>query len=369
MIAAARVTTGEAWRAAADWVRAEAAPIPELVGALVAGSTRERDPGAPHPEGSDVDVWVVVDAPVPDLMHDPGHRFAARKLGHAGVILERSFKPWDALADPERVLGDPHHAPNLAAPLILADPAGRLARLAAAVAPAFPRRSHARRRVAAKLANAERFCGFAASGAAPPGFDAFVVGTALRVVAAGEAAGAVAVAALQQPSPRRAFVHAGELLARHGRSDLREELLRALGSAALGPDAVAAALDELARAWDAAVEVRRTVFGMDYELSRDARSFALGGVRELVEAGHHREAMFRLAFLRSLAQNVLEHDASPDDRARFRARYVQLLSALGLDTEERRAARIAAIRALLPALRAGCEEVLAGTPGVVDDDR
>ncbi|HYD41723.1 MAG TPA: hypothetical protein VEB43_12925 [Anaeromyxobacter sp.] len=364
---AASVTTGEAWRAAADWVRAEAAPIPEFVGALVAGSTREREPGAPHPDGSDVDVWVVVDAAVPDFMHDPRHRFAVRKFRHGEVILERGFKPWEALADPGRVLGDPHLAPNLAAPVILADPSGRLARLAAAVGPAFPRRSHALRRVDAKLANAERFCGFAASGAAPPGFDPFVVGTALRLVAADEAAGAVAVAALQQPSPRRAFVHAGALLAQHGLGDLAEELLAALGSARLGAAEVAAALEELSCAWDAAVEVRRTVFGMDYELSRDARSFALGGVRELVDAGHPREAMFRLAFLRSLAQNALEHDASPGDRARFRRGYMALLSSMGLDTDARRAERVEVLRALLPRLRAACEDVLAGTPGVVDD--
>ena len=365
----ATITTRDAWRAAEDWVRAEAAPIAEFVGALVAGSTRARDPGAPHPVGSDVDVWVVVDAPVPDFMHDPRHRFAVRKFRRGEVILERGFKPWGALADAEVVLGDPHLAPNLAAPVILADPSGRLARLAAAVGTAFPRRSHALRRVDAKLANAERFCGYAASGATPPGFDPFVVGTALRLVAAGEAAGAVAVAALQQPSPRRAFVHARALLAQHGRTDLAEELLAALGSARLGPGEVAAALDELAGAWDAAAEVRRTVFGMDFELSRDARSFALGGVRELVDAGDHRAAMYRLTFLRSLAQNALEHDASPADRARFREGYLALLSSMGLDTDARRAARVEAIRALLPRLRAACADVLAGTPGVVVEER
>lgn len=362
------LTTRDARLAASDWVRAEAAQIPELVGALLAGSTREREPDAPHPGTSDVDVWVVVDAPVPDFMHDPGHRFAVRKFRRGGVILERSFKPWEHLAGAERVLADPHAAPNLAAPVILADPSGRLAQLAAAVGPAFPRRSWVRRRVEAKLANAERFCGFAASGATPPGFDPFVVGAALTLVAAENAAGAVALAALQPSSPRRGFARAGEILARHGRGELFGELLRALGSAALRRDEAERALEELARAWDAAVEVRRTVFGMDFELSRDAREFAIGGVRELVEGGHHREAMFRLAFLRSLAQNALEHDAGPDVRAGFREGYLELLSALGLDTDARRAARLAEIRALLPRLRGACEEVAAGTYGIIADD-
>ncbi len=360
------ITTREARLAAAAWVREQAEAIPEYVGALVAGSTRERADGDPHPDSSDVDVWVVVDAPVPDTMQEPRHRFATRKFHHRGVVIERGFFPWERLADPERVLGDPYLAPNLASPAIVGDPSGRIRRVADAVAPAYPRRVHVRRRVEAKLAGADRFCGWAASSGHEPPYHPAVIAPAQVVVAAQHAAGAVAVAALRQPSPRRSFVRAGEILAAHGRSELHADLLRALGSAEMGRAEVERALEELARAYDVATRVRRTPFGMELEFAPESRAFALGGVRELVEAGHHREAMFRLTLLRALAQNAIENDGSPAERAELGEGFRALLATMGLD-EPRRLARIAEIRQLLPRLRAGCEEILAATPGVVDD--
>lgn len=362
------LTTGEARLAAARWVREELGLYPELVGALLAGSSRERAPESPHPDGSDVDVWVIVDAPVPDSVMNPGNRFATRKLHFGGVTIERGFFPWAPMADPERVLGDPYLAPNLAPPVILADPSGRLRSLAEAVGPAFPRRSHVRRRIEAQLASADRFCGWAASAAHQPPFHPLAIAPAQVAVAAQHAASTVSMAALRQPSPRRSFARAGEILVRHGRAELFEELLRALGSASLGRGEVERAFAELERAYDAAVEVRRTAFGLDYNVSSETRGFALAGVRELVES-HPREAMYQLIFLRALAQNAIENDGSAELRAEAREGFRALLSALGLEGDARRRARIAEIRALLPRLRAGCEEILTSTPGVVEDGR
>lgn len=351
---------------AAEWVREELGALPELVGALLAGSTRERDPDRPHPETSDLDVWIVVDAAVPDPVVEPENRFAFRKLHFRGLIVERAFFAWARLADPEPVLGDPYVAPNLSAPVLLADPSGRLARLGAAVRAEFPRRAHVRRRVEGALAMAAGFSDHAASGAAPPpGFHPLVVRAAGLVAAVAHAAAAPAAAALAPPTTRRAFVLAGDVLGRHGRPELAEELLQTLGSAELGRPEVERALLELERAYDAAVEIRRTPFGLDHNVSREARDFALGGIRELVE-DHPREAMYQLTFTRSLAQNAIENDGSAELRARFREGYLRLLSTLGLDTEARRAARVAEIRALLPRLRAGCEEVVAGTAGILE---
>jgi hypothetical protein len=361
--------TRDATVAAASWCREALEGIPELVGALLAGSTRARPPERPHPETSDVDVWVIVDAPVPDSQLEPENRFATRKLAWRGLVLERGFFPWERVGDPARVLGDPYLAPNLAEPAILLDPSGRLARVAAEVGPEYPRRAHVRRRIDAALEHAAAFCGWAVAGGAPPGYQPWVVRSAQVVSATVHAAAAAAVAALRQPSPRRAHAIAGEVLARHGRRDLAEELLAALGSARLGRAEVLRALAELEEAYDAAVQLRaarRTVFGMGFEVCREHRAFALGGVRELVEAGYHREAMFRLAFLRFLAQTALENDAPPEVRDRFREGWFALLALLGIESDARHAARVAALREFLPRLRAGCEEVLAGTPEAFD---
>jgi hypothetical protein len=42
------------------------------------------------------------------------------------------------------------------------------------------------------------------------------------------------------------------------------------------------------------VEVRRTPVVMDWNASRDARELERAAVRELIGAGHHREALLHL---------------------------------------------------------------------------
>src|SRR6516225_428097 len=145
------ITTREARLAAETWMREEAARHPELVGAILAGSTCVRDPEAPHPPSSDVDVFIFVDAEVPSEILEPHGRFAPRKLLFRGVVLEPSFHEARRIADPEAVLGDMHLAPLFREAGILLDPYGRLESLAAAVKPEFFERRHAQRRLAQAL--------------------------------------------------------------------------------------------------------------------------------------------------------------------------------------------------------------------------
>jgi hypothetical protein len=87
-IASVTITTGEARRIADAWLGEEAPSIPELVGAMLVGSTRGRDLEAPHPAASDVDVFLWVDAEVPNDIEYPRSRFAPRKLLRDGIVLE-----------------------------------------------------------------------------------------------------------------------------------------------------------------------------------------------------------------------------------------------------------------------------------------
>ena len=145
------ITTREARLAAETWVRKEAGRYPELVGAILAGSTRTRDPDELHPLSSDVDLFIFVDAKVPSEILEPRGRFAPRKLAFRGVVLEPSFHEMERIADPQVVLGDMHLAPVFTELQILLDPYGRLASLAAAVKPDVFRRCHAQRRLAQAL--------------------------------------------------------------------------------------------------------------------------------------------------------------------------------------------------------------------------
>ncbi len=358
-------TTREARLAAEAWQREEAGRHPELVGAVLAGSTRTRNPEEPQPPSSDVDLFIFVDAEVPSEMLEPHGRFAPRKLAFRGVVLEPSFHEARRIGDPEAVLGDMHLAPVFTEPRILLDPYGRLEALAAAVKPEVFRRRHAQRRLAQAL-------GSGPSTAPRPSISDI---PALRAPCwrnAGHCFGvarcafATLVAGLHYPTVRRSFVVAREVLSAAGREDLADELLRLLGSFGLCRAEVETLAAEAERTYDVAVEVRRTPVVMDWNVSPDARELERAAVRELIDAGHHREALFQLLLVRTVAQGIIENDGSEEARASSRIGYQRLLGALGIDGDEPFQARGRALRAFMPALRDGCEALLARAPGLLD---
>ena len=359
------ITTREARLAAEAWMREEAGGHPELVGAILAGSTSARDPEESHPPSSDVDLFIYVDTEVPSEILEPHGHFAPRKLAFRGVVLEPSFHEARRIADPEAVLGDMHLAPVFTEPLILLDPHGRLAALSAAVRPEFHRPCHAQRRLAQALGQA--------TPTAPPAAIANL--PALRAPCwrnAGHAFGVVRcafatlVAGLRYPTIRRSFVVAREVLRAAGREELADELLRLLGSFALSRAEVETLATEAEQVYDAAVEVRRTPVVLDWNVSRDSRELERAAVRELIDAGHHREALFQLLLVRTAAQGIIENDGGEEARASSRIGYRRLLAALGIDGDEPLHARGQALRAFMPALREGCEALLARAPGLLD---
>ena len=359
------ITTREARLAAEAWMREEAGRHPELVGAILAGSTRARDPEEPHPPSSDVDLFIYVDAEVPSEILEPHGRFAPRKLAFRGVVLEPSFHEARRIADPEAVLGDMHLAPVFTEPRILLDPYGRLAALAAAVKPEVLRRRHAQRRLAQALGSATP-TGPPASIPDIPALRAPCWRNAGHGFGVMRCAFATLVAGLRYPTIRRSFVVAREVLRAAGREDLADELLRLLGSFALSRAEVETLAAEAERTYDVAVEVRRTPVVMDWNVSRDARELERAAVRELIDAGHHREALFQLLLVRTVAQGIIENDGGEEARASSRIGYRRLLAALGIDGDEPLHARGQALRAFMPALREGCEALLARAPGLLD---
>ncbi len=359
------ITTREARLAAEVWTREAAGRHPESVGAILAGSTRTRGPEEPHPPSSDVDLFIFVDAEVPSEILDPHGRFAPRKLAFRGVVLEPSFHEARPLADPEAVLGDMNLAPLFTEPHLLLDPYGRLAALAAAVKPEVLRRRHAQRRLAQALGPP--------TPRAPPASMQDI--PALRAPCwrnAGHAFGvmrcaaATLVAGLRHPTTRRSLVIAREVLLTAGREDLADDLLRLLGSFALSRAEVETLATEAEWTYDVAVAVRRTPVVMDWNVSRDARELERAAVRELIDAGHHREALLHLLLLRTEVQGIIENDGGEQARASSRIGYQRLLAGLGIDGDEAFRARGQALRAFMPALRESCEALLAQAPGLLD---
>lgn len=334
----------EAKAQARRFVVEEASRTPGFVGALLHGSAAWLDGDATLPPTSDVDVLVVVadEAPKP--------RSGKRLEG--GVLLDVSYLPRDLVGSAEQVLERYELAGSFWRPGILADPSGALTRLRGDVTRVYARRDQVHRRCGQARAKALQYLD--AVRAVEHLHDrvitwAFGTGLATHVLL---------VAGLRNPTVRRRYAAARELLAEHGRLDFHESLLAALGSAELGRARAERHLGPMAEAFDAAGDVIRTPLPFASDLGAAARSIAIEGTREGIEAGLHREGVFWMVVTLARCRTVFHHDA-PELLARFDPALRSLLADLGIASDADLGARAVAARAQLEQAVEVAEDLIA----------
>ncbi len=343
----------QALDAARQWVAEEARALPGFVGAFSHGSVNWLPPDATLAPTSDVDVMVVLaGAEPPDKIG---------KLVYRDVLLEVSFLPRQRMQPAERILGDYHLAGSFRLASILADPSGELGELQAAVAQGYARRrwvyarcEHARAQVLRHLQPL--------AGPAPLHDQAMA-----WLFAAGVTTHVLLVAGLRNPTVRRRYVAARELLADYGQEDFYPSLLELLGCARMPRARARQHLAALTEVFDAAKAVIRTPFFFASDISDLARLIAIDGSRELIERGDHREAIFWLAATYSRCQKVLYHDAPVELQERFSPAYRQLLADLGITSPADLQRHGAQVRAFLPRLWTVAEAILAANPAIEDE--
>jgi len=340
----------DARASAREWVQEEAQSQPGFGGAFLHGSINWMADHEVLVPTSDVDLLVLNDTPPP----------AARrgKFRYRDVLLEVSYLPNATFATPEQILGAYHLAGSFRMTTILADPAGRLGGLHAAVAEHYARREWVRARCEDAANKVRRFL----KGLDEPAQWHDHATTVL--FAAGVTTHVLLVAGLRNPTVRRRYVTVRELLAAHNLLHVHEQLLELLGCRTLTPARAAGHLEAVAVLFDATAPVVATWFPFAADIAPDARSVAIDGSRELIERGLHREAMFWIAATALRCQKVLAHDGTPEQRATFLPATEALLADLGIATPPDRARRAAQIEASLPQLMATAEQIMAATPGV-----
>lgn len=332
------------------WVLEEARAMPGFVGAFSHGSVNWLPDEAILPPTSDLDILIV--------LADADSSGKTGKLVYRDVMLEVSYLPHDQMRSPDLVLRDYHLAGSFRMASILADPSGQLARLQAAVARDYARRpwvkarcEHARAHVLRHLRSLSQ----------PAPLHDQVIGW---LFAAGVTTHVLLVAGLQNPTVRRRYVAARELLADYGHGDFCPSLLELLGCAGMGRAQVEQHLAALAEVFDAAKAVIKTPFSFASDISDRARPIAIDGSRELIERGDHREAVFWMAVTYSRCQKVLYHDAPVELQGRFCPGYRRLLGDLGVTSPAALQQRGAQVRAFLPRVQAVAEAILAANPGI-----
>lgn len=337
------------------WVVEEAQGMPGFAGAYFAGSTLDLPGAAVQPATSDLDVMVVLDDSDPPVK--PG------KVIYRDVVLDVSYLPRDLLRSPELVLGHYHLAGSFAAPSVILDPSGWLTELQVAVAEDFAERrwvskrcEHARNNVLA----------FARSSSEA---DPFPDQVTAWLFAAGVTTHVLLVAGLKNPTVRRRYVAAQELLADSGHLDFYESLLELLGCAHMRRARAEDHLAALANAFDAAKAAVGTPFFFASDISDVARPIAIDGSRELIAGGDHRDAVFWMVATNARCQKVLALDAPAPLKDRFTHGFRHLLADLGVTSFADLRRRSEQVEAFLPRVWEVSEAIMAANRGVEDGRR
>jgi hypothetical protein len=336
---------------ARQWVAEEGSRVPGYVGAFHTGSTTWLPDDAELPAGSDVDVALVRTGPVgPDKIG---------KFSYHGVILEVTDRPMADFDSTERILGHFYMAGNFRTPCVIADPSGQLTRLQAGVSREFARRHWVRRRCEHARANALE------TRKRLDGATTFLDRTLSCLLAAGVTTYVLLVAGLRNVTVRKRYVLTRELLSEYGDVALYERLLGTLGSAHLTATQVRQHLHALEPVFDRASAVVGAPFFWSSDISADSRPIAIGGTRDLVDRGDHREAVFWLAVTYGKCLQMLEHGA-PDEVGNFLPGYRRLVADLGIGSEPDLCARAGQLDELRGPVWQAAEEIMAAHPDIHD---
>ncbi len=340
----------EAKAVARRWVLDEGYRVPGFWGAYYAGSTNWLPDDAALPPTSDLDVAVVLDEATPP--GKPG------KLLYQGVLLEVSYFSREQVRSPEVVLSHYHLAGSFRTPSIILDPSGQLAALQAAVSRGFAQRRWVRRRCEhARERVLEQLAALSESVTWPDQVLGWLFPT-------GVTTHVLLVAGLRNPTVRRRYVAARDLLADYGRLDCYEPLLELLGCARMGRARVEEHLAALATVFDAAKVVVKTPFPFASDISEVARPIAIDGSRELIERGLHREAVFWIVATYSRCQKVLSVDAPPGVQEQFDPGYRRLLGDLGIASFADLQQRAEQVTRFMPQVWEVAEAIMAANPGI-----
>jgi hypothetical protein len=347
-------TVDQATEIARRWATESLGDIPGVRGAFLHGSTTWLEGGAVVPAGSDVDVVVVADAPIP--------RVRLGKVAAGGVVLDVSSLPRSDLGSAERVLGQYHLAGSFRTPSVVLDSTGWLTDLNADVALRFAQRRWVERRVEHAAERVRR--NLRALARPAPLHDQVTS----WLFAAGVTTHVLLVAGLRNPTVRKRYVAVRDLLADYGMPEVHAFLLGLVGCADMTRERALVHLAALAEAFDAAAAVVRSPFFFASDISDLARPIAIGGSRDLIDRGFHREAVFWLVATWSRCMAVFAADAPPAVRERFAPGYWRLLTDLGISSVEDLHRGGATIAAALPLVRQVAAAIVAANPGIEDDD-
>lgn len=332
--------------AARRWVDRVARGLPGFRGAFFHGSINGMADDELLPSSSDVDVGVVYAGPEPKL----------GKVWWDGVLVEGAAISLERLETPEQLLADYRLCPSFRTDGIIADPTGHLARVQREVGSRFAERRWVLARCEDAKSNCLRYSGWLDEAAAYP------LQATCWLFAEGALSHVLLTAGMRNPTVRRRYSAVRELLASVGRTDVHERFLALLGCEAMPRARVEHHLLRMTEAFDGAVSVIRSDFPFGSSISEAARPVAVGGSRELVQCGEHREAVFWIGATYARCMAVLRADGTHRMAEELEPGLRDLMKDLGVETFEDMQRRAREVEAFLPELMGVAEALVSANP-------
>ncbi|NIK75519.1 hypothetical protein FHS15_000619 [Paenibacillus castaneae] len=336
---------------ASEWVIQIASREPEYMGAYYSGSTIRMTDDMEMPAASDIDIVIVTKHDVPPL-----------KLGkfiYRGVLIEVTYLSWGQLATVEDVLASYHLAGSFQVDTIIADPTGHLRSLYSQVSSHFKEMEWVRRRCENARERIEN--GLHAIDSSAPFHDQVTA----WLFPASVTTHVLLVAALRNPTVRLRYLAVREVLIKYKQTNLYEELLELVGCSKLSPQLVEHHLNELARTFDAAAAISKTLFFFSTDITAAARPIAIDGSRELIRAGFHREAVFWIIATFARSHKILAADAPIEVQNAYIPAFKAAVADLGISSSSDLTRRARDVIEFLPRLWSATEEILQANPEIV----
>ncbi len=311
----------EAKEIAQKWVQNNATSVAGFRGALFAGSINFMADESPFPPSSDVDIWILQDG-INDWEN-------MDKVLMDGIILETVFRPSEKLFTKEDVLSDPFAACHFAASSVIEDPSGDLTQYQKLISEEYAKRKWILRRceLLREIALSEWL------GMMVDSEDLLDQVTGLWYVVQCFALIPV-IASLGQPTTRKCLIKSREILEAQNELALHDHMLKLLGSFDMSQTRAQSILQEYIHSFEQAVEVFRTPFFGDFDISKQARPIVIDGAVELINSDFYREGLHYVLIIYTFCQRTLQNDAPDEEKQRHLESYKRFLLDLGLQCSE-----------------------------------
>lgn len=348
---AVSATVGYARAAAADWVQRHVSKSEGYIGAYFSGSTVGLPDTAVLPVASDIDIVVVLSLAEPPLK--PG------KFVYRGVLVEVTYLSVNLLASSDEVLASYHLAGSFRVDTIVDDPSGFLRKLQNGVSQCFTQRAWVQRRCENVRSKIEK--GLQSIDTSAPMHDQVMS----WLFSTGIMTHVLLVAALRNPTVRRRYEAAREVMAEYGHTAVYEELLKLLGCADWTSQRAEHHLAGLARTFDAAASVAKTPYFFSSDITTAARPIAIDGSRELIKNGLHREAVFWIVATFARCHKIMAADA-PELQRELLPAFQAVVADLGITSSDDIIRRAGDALRYMPRLWQTAEAIIAANPDIID---